>query len=125
MIQNKEFFGSLKEKDLKLYIEFVDNGRYSTKGIGTVTFNRETSSRIQLKDVMYLLGLKKNLIFVVILYDRGYAVFFSKWKAFFRHVATRKVKQIGVRVEKLYKLAVYFAMHAVIPPGVRWGNVNP
>ena len=40
-----------------------------------------------MKDVMYVPGLKNNLIFVVVLQDRGYDVVFSKEKGFLRHVA--------------------------------------
>lgn len=84
-----------------MHIELGDDGRYNTKGIGTITFNRESGSRLHLKDVMYVLGTKKNLIFVLELEDRGYDVAFSKGKEFLRHVAADKVKQIEVRVKKL------------------------
>jgi len=45
---------------------------------------------------MYVPGLKKNLVFVAMLEDRGYNVIFSKGKAFLRHVATGQVKRMGV-----------------------------
>ena len=38
MTGNRYFFSDLEEKDLKKNIEFGDDGRYSTIGIGTVTF---------------------------------------------------------------------------------------
>ena len=38
----KEFFSSLEEKDLEMHIELRDYGWYSTKGIGTLTFKRES-----------------------------------------------------------------------------------
>ena len=74
---------------------------------------------------MYVPSLKKNLVSVVVLEERGYDVVFSKEKAYLKHVATRQVKQIGVQVKNIYKLQVDYAMHATIPPGVRWGNVEP
>ena len=74
---------------------------------------------------MYVLGLKKKLIFVVVLEDKGYDVVFSKGKYFPKHVVTQQIKHIGVRVENLYKIQVDFTMHAVIPIGVRWGDVKP
>ena len=55
---------------------------------------------------MYVLGLKKNLVLVAMLEDRGYDVIFRKGKAYLRHIATGKVKQISVRVKNLYKLDV-------------------
>ena len=53
-----------------------------------------------------MFGLKKNLVFVVVLEDKGYDVVFSRGKAYMKHVATGKVKQIGVWVKNLYKLEV-------------------
>lgn len=56
---------------------------------------------------MFILGLEKNFFSVAILEDHGYdTLLFSKGKAFLRHIATRRVKQIGVRVKNLYKLEV-------------------
>ena len=80
-----------------MHIELGDDGWYSTKGIGIVTFKRESTSHIHLKDVMYVLGMKKNLISIVVLEDHGYDVVFNKGKAFMRHVVTRQVKHIGVQ----------------------------
>jgi len=37
---------------------------------------------------MYVMGLRKNLVFVAMLEDRGYVTKFSKGKAFLRHRAT-------------------------------------
>ena len=92
----KELFISLEEKDLQKHIEMGDNGRYSATGIGIVTFEREKSSPLRLKSVMFIPRLKKNLIPVAILEDHGYASIFSKGKSFLRHITTKKVKQIGV-----------------------------
>ena len=74
---------------------------------------------------MYVPGLKKKLISVALLEDRGYDVVLSKGKSYLKHVATGKLKQIGVRVKNLYKLEVDFALHATIPLGVKWGDVEP
>jgi len=68
-----------------MHIEMVDDGRYSSTRIGIVTFEREKSSPLCLNDVMFVTGLKKNLIFVAFLEDSGYDVIFSKGKAFLRH----------------------------------------
>lgn len=124
MIGSKEFFNNL-EKDIQLHIELGDDGRYSTKGIGTITFKRESESHLHVKDVIYVPGLKKNLVSVAILEDCGYDVLFSKRKAYLKHVANGQIKQIGVQVKNLYKLEVDFAMHAAMPPRVRWGDVEP
>lgn len=100
MTGNKEFSNSLEDKYLKLHIEFRDDGRCNTKGIGIFTFKRDSSSHLNLKNVMYVPGMKKKLNFVAILGNKGYDVVFSKGKYFLNHVATRQVKQIGFRVKK-------------------------
>ena len=64
MIGNKYLFIHLEDKDLQVHIEMGDNGSYSTIEIDTVTFQRESGSPLTLQDVIYVLGLKKNLVFV-------------------------------------------------------------
>lgn len=125
MIGNKEFLNRLEEKDLKLKIEFGDDGRHSTKRIGIVTFKRDSGSHLHLKNVTYVFGLKKKLIYVVVLEDKGYDVVLIKGKDFLKHVSIGQVKQIGVRVKTFYKLEIDFTMHTTIPPIVRWGDVEP
>ena len=48
-----------------------------------------------MKDVKYVPGVKKNLVSVAMLEDKGYDVVFSKGKVFLRYITTRHVKQIG------------------------------
>ena len=92
MTEKKDFFSGLEEKDLRMHIEMGDDGRYNANGIGTVTFQRESVSPLRLKDVMFVPGLKKNLVSVAVLEDRGYDVIFNKGKAFLRHIATGQLK---------------------------------
>ena len=89
-----------------MHIEMGDDARYNATGIGIVTFQRESCKPFLLRYVMHVPGLKKNLVSISMLEDRGYDVVFSEGKAFLRHKATRQVKKIGVRVKNLYKLDV-------------------
>ena len=61
----------------------------------------------------YVSGLKKNLVLIAKLEDKGYDVVFSKGKVFLRHITTRQVKQIGSRVKNLYALEVQDACKAL------------
>ena len=94
MIDDKILFSTLEEKDLKMRIEMGDDERYSVSRVGTVAFQREHGAPLTLIDVMYMPGLKKNLVSVAMLEDKGYDVVFSKGKVFLRHITTRQVKQI-------------------------------
>ena len=79
-----------------MHIEMGDDGRYNTIGIGTVTFQRDSVKPLILKDAMHVASLKKILVYVAMLEDRGYDVIFSEGKAFLHHKPTRQVKNIGV-----------------------------
>ena len=46
------------------------------------SFERESGKSFVLKEVMHVPGLKKNLISVAMLEDKGYDVVFSEGKAF-------------------------------------------
>ena len=59
--------------------------KYNVSGVGTVIFQREHGARLTLTDVKYVLGLKKSLVWIEMLEDRGYDVVFSKGKVFLRH----------------------------------------
>ena len=61
-----------------MHVELGDDGRYSAIRIGIVTFQRESGSCLRHKDVMFVLGLKKNLASIVVLEDRSYDVILTK-----------------------------------------------
>jgi hypothetical protein len=73
-----------------------DDGRYSATGIGTITFQRESGKPFQLKDVMHVPGLKKNLVSVTMLEDIGCDVVFNNGEDFLRQKTTGQVKKIGI-----------------------------
>ena len=96
MTGDKELFSDLEEKDLQMHIEMGDDGQYSETGIETITFERESNNPFLLKNVMHVPGLKKNLVSIAMLEDRGYDVVFSEEKAFLRHKTMGQTKKIGV-----------------------------
>jgi hypothetical protein len=112
MTGDKEIFSDLEERDLKMHTDMGGDRRYSATSIGNITFQSESGKPFQLKDVMHVPGLKKNLVSVTMLEDRGYDVVFSDGKAFLRHKKMGQVKKIGIQVKNLYKLEVdgYAAM---------------
>eukprot|EP00253_Pinus_taeda_P002825 PITA_02825 len=83
-----------------------DDGKYRVSGEGIVVFQREHGAPLTLTNVKYVPRLKKNLVSVVMLEEKGYDVVFSKGKAFPRHIATGQTKRIGIRVKNPYKLEV-------------------
>eukprot|EP00253_Pinus_taeda_P031801 PITA_31801 len=91
-----------------MHIDMGDDARYNATDIGIITIQRESRSSLILKDEMFVLGLKKNLVSVAVLEDCGYDVIFSKGKDFLRHITTGQVKHIVVRVKSIYKLDVEY-----------------
>ena len=71
MTGDKNLFSALEEKDLKMRIDMGDDGRYIVLGVGTIVFKREHGAPLTLTDVMYVLGLKKNLVSVAMLEDKA------------------------------------------------------
>ena len=50
------------------------------KGVGNVTLQLNQGNTIHLQDVLYVLDLKKNLVSILELEDKGYKVNFSNGK---------------------------------------------
>ena len=98
MTGDQDLFTDLDEKDLGAHIKMGDDGRYSATRISTISFDRESGKPFKLKEVMHVPGLKKNLISVAMLEDKGYDVVFSEGKAFLRSKATGRpeTRRIGV-----------------------------
>ena len=67
MSSDKNLFSTLEEKDLQMRIEMGDDGKYHVLGEGTVVFQREHEAPLTLTNVKYVPGLKKNLVFIVMI----------------------------------------------------------
>ena len=61
----------------------------------------------------YVPRLKKNLVSIAMMEDKGHDVVFSKGKVFLRHITTGQVKQIGSWVQNMYALEVQDACKAL------------
>ena len=86
---DKSLFSTLEDKDLKIIIEMGDDGKNHVLGEGKVVFQREHGARITFTNVKYVPRMKKNLVSITMLEDKGYDVVFSKGKVFLRHITMR------------------------------------
>eukprot|EP00253_Pinus_taeda_P028635 PITA_28635 len=102
----KNLFSTLEEKDLQIWIEMDDDGKYHVSAEGTILFQREHGSPLTLSNFMYVPGLKRNLVSIARLENKGYDVVFSLGNVLLRHIDTRQTKKIGIRIKNLYKLKV-------------------
>jgi hypothetical protein len=75
-------------------------------GCGTVSFQRESLPPMSLIEVLYVPGLKKNLVSVSAIEERGYEVLFFDGQVllFPKGSSIILAKVIGTRHEKFYKL---------------------
>ena len=58
-------------------MELGDERIVKVVGVGTVSFHRESLSPLTVSEVLYVPGLKKNLISVSTIEDKGYEVTFK------------------------------------------------
>jgi hypothetical protein len=58
----REHFSDLKDHEVNMEISLRDDTIIIVVGSGTMTFQRDTMPPISFKDVLYVPGLKKNLI---------------------------------------------------------------
>ena len=66
----------LTERDSTLQVELGDNAKYAVKAVGTASFQPECRDSLHMRDVLFILGLKNNLLLISALEDRGYKVAF-------------------------------------------------
>jgi len=64
MKKSHELFSSLKKKDSRIHVELGDDAKYEVKGEGTILFQLESSDSLETWDVLYVRGLKNNMLTV-------------------------------------------------------------
>jgi hypothetical protein len=106
MTGHKHYFNSLSEKEFGFEILLGDDYAYHPKGFETIKFEWESSKPLHLSGVLYVPELKKNLVSVSALEEKGYQVSFKDRRAYIkpRGLSEGFEQVIGVRKDKLYKL---------------------
>jgi hypothetical protein len=55
-------------------VDLGDNSKYAFKRVGTTSFHLEYMKPLRMSDVLYLPRLKKNLLSISSMKDRGYEI---------------------------------------------------
>ena len=99
-------FSKLSQTGRDVEVVLGDNTVVRAVGWGTITFQRESMSLMTLRDVLYVLGLKKNLVLVSMIEDQGLGVSFLDGHVhmFPKTAGPSASNTIGVKRGKLYKL---------------------
>eukprot|EP00253_Pinus_taeda_P005507 PITA_05507 len=72
----REYFSELSESGTDIEVVLGDDRVVRAGGVGTLTFQRESKPPLKVTGVLYVPGMRKNLIFISALEDRGYEILF-------------------------------------------------
>jgi hypothetical protein len=81
MTRYKEILSDFETKYFAEKVKLGDEKRYKIEGVGSISFRLESGARIHVDKVLYIPGLKKNLLSIATLEDKGYWVIFKERKA--------------------------------------------
>jgi hypothetical protein len=100
----KEILSDFETKSFAEQVELRDNKCYKIEGVGFISFRLESGAILHVDEVLYVPGLKKNLLSVATLEDKGYWAIFKDRKALIwakgSHLST--TKPIGTHSGGLY-----------------------
>jgi hypothetical protein len=101
MTSARELFTSLTKQDSRLHVELGNDAKYAVKGVGTISFQLESGSSLEVKDVLYVPGLTKNLLSVSVMEDKGFVIVFQKGQALIRRkdLALTQLRSLGLERE--------------------------
>jgi hypothetical protein len=76
MMGKKDTLSCISEKKFSQKVTLGDDYQYPIKGIGESNYKLDSENSITMKDVLYVPGLKKNLLSISALDKKGYRVAF-------------------------------------------------
>jgi hypothetical protein len=71
---NLTVFSSLKKQDLGVQVELSDDAKYPIARVGTISFQLESANYLDFDDVLFIPGLRKNLLLVSFMEDKRFTV---------------------------------------------------
>jgi hypothetical protein len=108
MISFRDHLTNLVEKETNLHVVLGDNAKYNVKGVGNYTFQLDSDMQLQLSEVLYVPWMKRNLVSIYSLEEKGYEVTFSKGRflAWHKDSHINYSKVISVQEKNLYRLRI-------------------
>ena len=76
----KKTLATIKAKKFHKKVELGDGSTFDIKGVGSTKIQLDSGMLINVEEILYVPGLKKNVISVTVLEDKGYSVTFSEGK---------------------------------------------
>jgi hypothetical protein len=102
----KDSLSNLTHKDSQHKVKLRDDYQYPIKGVGEASYKLDSGKPMKMKEVLYVPGLKKNLLSISALDEKGYRVAFVDGQVLMwpRGKTFDDVVVIGVQEGGLYKL---------------------
>jgi hypothetical protein len=96
------------EKETHLHVVLGDDARYNVRGVGTSTFQLDSDMQLKLEEVLYVPGMKRKLVSILDLEEKGYKITFLEGKvlAWHKHSHINSSKGIDIRDNNLYKWTI-------------------
>jgi len=96
-----------RDKKFNVKVELGDDGTFDIKDFGSASFQLQSDNIFHIDEIIYVLGLKKNLISVAVLESKGYSIVFTKGKALMwsSNEDMSTAMTIGTRESGLYKIS--------------------
>ena len=125
MTDYKDSLTNLVEKDSSQKVKLGDDYQYPIKGVGEASYRLESSKHLKINDVLYVLGLKKNLLSILGLKKKGFRFDFVDGQVLMwpKGKTIDDVVVIGVQEAALYKLkgkSNQALVHSTINPSELW-----
>ena len=73
----KSTLSDFRKKPFLVQVELGNNASYDIKGVGSTSFLLDLGTVLHINDILYVPGLKRNLLSVGVLEDKGYEVIFK------------------------------------------------
>jgi hypothetical protein len=106
MTGSRNSLSNLTEKSSSLQVELGNDSKHAVEGVGEASLQLDSSNRILIKDILFVQNLKKNLLSISALEDKGFRVAFVDGQVLLwpKNSSIDKATVIGVRDGGLYKL---------------------
>jgi hypothetical protein len=76
MIGYKDSLSNLTHNNSPHKVKLEDDYQYQIKGVGEASYKLDSRNPMKMKEVLYVLGLKKKLLSISVLDEKGYRVSF-------------------------------------------------
>ena len=80
MIGQKKTLSNIEENNSPHKVSLGDDYQYPIKCIGEASYKLDSRTPMKMKEILYLPGLKENLLYILTLYKKGYRVSFLHGK---------------------------------------------